>query len=72
MKYNVKWLIQAAQDLQNIREYLDLEAPVQSKKNVSLIYNEINHPLSFLSHETSISIISDNSQVSNDIVDVLV
>ena len=39
-EYKVQWLIQAAEDLQNIRRYLDQEAPDQAQDIISQIYNE--------------------------------
>jgi len=39
MKYQVRWLKLAAEELQNIREYLDREAPYQAQEVVRFIYD---------------------------------
>ena len=39
MRYEVRWLKQAAEDLQSIREYLDQEAPCQAREIVNLLYD---------------------------------
>ena len=40
MQYKIRWLRQAGEDLQNIRQYLDQEAPQQAQEIVGLIYDK--------------------------------